>query len=206
VIREVPRFPVSFGSIVFATVSALLLVGCQSLILRSPSATASPTFVPPSATPGVAWDTLRVAMRLPRVATGASCSPSPTRGIPGISSVLGGGPVYPWGTGVIPLDQMTPEATGHDSVKVVWVIDPARYSGPALVRGERLDDGTPLLFKLSVDGPSLAELRIAGPSQQSGTSGWPEFGSYTVLPAGAGCYGYQVDGFDVAETVIFDVR
>ena len=197
--------------------AVLLLVGCGAPILPSASESATPSQTSTGATcrashcdttttPAVMWDGLRVAMRLPHLAASDSCQVSPSRPLPGITSILGDGPVAPSGTASIPLDQLgKPDASGQFLLKVVWVIDPARYAGPALVRGQRLNDGTSLLFKASIDAAVLDELQIAGPPHIFGGSPWPAYGSYTVLSA-PGCYGYQVDGFGVQETIVFEVQ
>jgi hypothetical protein len=144
-------------------------------------------------------------MTLPRVAAGGTCPTSRSKPVPGIAAVLGDGPIYPWGTGIIPLNQFVADAKGQYWIKVVWLIDDERYQGAAMVRGQRLDDGTPLLFSQTTDGRPADELRLFGASHQSGGSGWKEYGSYIVL-SDPGCYGYQVDGVGTQETLIFEVH
>jgi hypothetical protein len=144
-------------------------------------------------------------MTFPRVAAGPTCPISRSRAVPGVAAVLGDGPIYPWGTGIIRLSEFVADAEGQYRIKVVWLLDGERYRGAAMVRGQRLDDRTPLLFSRTSDDRPADELRLFGESQQSGGSGWQEYGSYTVLSR-PGCYGYQVNGFGVQETLIFEVR
>lgn len=175
-----------------------------ALSIGACTANPKPSPSPPVAPSEPSWDELRPPLQLPVYAAGDACEVAPASAVGGVTSALGEGPVRPWGTGLIRLSEFEPDPSGDYRVKVLWLIDPAQHSGPVLVRGERLDDGTPLLFATASESDPEGELRLAGNPDHSGGSGWWEFGSYTIISR-AGCYAYQINGLGIQDTVVFQV-
>ncbi len=124
--------------------------------------------------------------------------------MPNISSVLGDGPVFPWGTGLAPLEDLFFDGDVY-RLKVLWIIDQDRYGGPALIRGVQIDDASsePLVFFYPDTGP-YPELRLGLQGWVYGGTGMHEFNSGTGFP-GAGCFAYQIDGIGLRETVVVEI-
>lgn len=194
--RKLPWRPPARPAQFTLVVLALFIAGCAPNPEPSPSASVGLREPP--------WEDLRVPLELPAFAVGDTCKVAPASAVGGVASALGEGPVRPWGNGVIQLAEFEPDPSGDHWVKVVWLIDPAQYSGPVLVRGERLDDRMPILFATAPASDPEGELHLSGDPDQSGGSGWREYGSYTII-SGAGCYAYQVNGIGIQDTVVFQV-
>ena len=154
-----------------------------------------------------AGDPLRRPLHLPRIEAGERCPVSTVDpSIPfksfGIGPGLGGGPVYPVGDGTLFVART--EAGGWPGTKVLWFVH-ARYRGPVLLRGRRVDARDTLRFG---QGPRpAAELRIARgetvswTGQQPGSRGKPSF----IRVRGPGCYAVQIDGTNFSRIVVFSV-
>jgi hypothetical protein len=163
-------------------------------------------------------------LHLPRLATGLPCPVSPARTYPagaGFSSdytAVGPGPFTLTGDGTVPVD-FTPAAndeflgTGWPGMKVIWRVGP-EYTGPVLLRGERLDGPGQLRFG-SYSG-SVGQGTPPGASFQA--QAYPELGypalddtpSPVTYPSdirvqSPGCYGLQVDGTNFSEVITFAV-
>jgi len=187
--------------LVAATV-LILVAGCAAPSL-SPALAPSPM---PEWMTEIDWDPLRTPLQLPTLQAGDPCpvTPASTTSVPNVSSVLGDGPIFPWGTG-----RAAPGDLFFDGdiyrLKVLWIIDPDRYAGPALVRGARIDGPsvTPLLFFYADEGP-YAELRLGRQGWVYGGTGMHEFNSETGFP-GIGCFAYQIDGIGFHKTIVVEI-
>jgi hypothetical protein len=131
-------------------------------------------------------------------------TPASTVSVPNVASVLGDGPVFPWGTGRASLGDLFFDGDVY-RLKVLWIIDQDRYADPALIRGARIDgpSPTPLLFFYGNEGP-YAELRLGREGWVYGGTGMHEFNSGTGFP-GMGCFAYQVDGLGIQFTVVVEI-
>lgn len=178
-----------------------------------PSGTGSPTT---SATPltsaagtpdwmaSINWDGLRQPLELPVLAPGNPC-PVTSASTTEVArfTVLGSGPIYPWGSGRVSLaDLFLVERVYR--LKVLWMIDFERYDGPALIRGRQIGGPSEALVFYGRDQDGSAELRLGLEGWVSGGSGLREFNSGTGFP-GAGCFAYQVDGIELQETIVVEV-
>lgn len=149
-------------------------------------------------------------LTLPSVAAGGPCpiSPSqdvevPTAGFGGLA--LGRGPVRPVIAGpaattsssALVLKQPTAGERWYQ-FKTLWYSDPT-YPNAVLIRGRRLDQPGPIAFG---EQPSLSELVIPTGPTLNGSSGYREAPGATYL-LGPGCYGWQVDGSGLSETIVF---
>lgn len=123
--------------------------------------------------------------------------------MPGVGSVLGDGPIFPWGTNHIPLADLFDLGDYHQQ-KVLWIVDYHVYDGPVLVRGQRIGgEPEPMAF-YGLDQQATSELRLGLESWVSGGTGLREFNSGTGFP-GTGCFAYQVDGIGLTEIVVVEV-
>jgi len=179
---------------------------------------ATPTTTPGStASSSSTWASLGARpLRLPALAPGAACPITAARqGVsPDYPYAQGAGPVYAitrHASGVVTFSSaasLGDPASGYGGFKAFWEIQPA-YTGPALIRGARLDGpGAPEFngglgqTSVSPSGmePRLTELRIDGRSVSPPS--WPTWVTFTRL-ATAGCYAYQVDGTSFEEIIVF---
>lgn len=152
---------------------------------------------------GDVWATLRARpVNLPNIRANGPCPADPARAVNNAFGMgLGAGPAYPVGfdaNGVYNYSG-TIEEGGWYKLKVLWVADPARYSGPILVRGRQIDGGNVLRFGDGAD--PTAELQL-DPQTALTDSGWPDWPTYTRLRA-PGCYAYQVDGTSFTTVITF---
>ncbi len=155
-------------------------------------------------------------MRLPARSSGASCPITPERQgvLPDFPYAQGARPVYAIaenasGTVTFSSAAALGDATsGYGGFKAFWEIQPA-YTGPALIRGARIDGVGALEFNGGLDQkrastmdmePRLSELRISG--QPVTPPAWPTWVTFTRL-ALPGCYAYQVDGTSFEEIIVF---
>jgi len=188
-------------SLVVATVFALV-AGCVTPSL-SPALAPSPM---PEWMTEIDWDPLRTTLQLPTIQAGDPCpvTAASTTSVPNVSSVLGEGPIFPWGTGRASLGEDLFFDGDVYRLKVLWIIDPDRYNGPALIRGGRIDGpSAPLVFFYTDHGP-FAELRLGRQGWVYGGTGMHEFNSETGF-SGNGCFAYQVDGIGFSESVVVEI-
>jgi hypothetical protein len=182
---------------------SILLTACSSSgIAPSPiprSAAASPG-------DGLAQLELR-PLRMPAY-PGGLCLASPGKSADdfspfGTGFAAGNGPVYPVLGGYQPNTQDGSFGVGVPE-KVLWIASP-RYSGPILLRGERLGGTESVHFGASETAVTSLQLtsETAASAQGRATSaGWRNWPSYTFLTE-PGCYAYQVDGIGLSETIVF---
>ena len=166
----------------------------------SPSASPRAVVFPPTS---INWPALRRPLHLPSLAAGARCPATPTRTIvPGLAAMAGDGPLYPLTSagsgGTVYYD--APSAAGPQGVVVTWVAAPG-VTGPALVRGRRLDAPGALGFGRD----EYAELQLTpyDAGTPIGSTGYVALESdLTVIPA-PGCYAYQIDTATTSSVVVF---
>jgi hypothetical protein len=84
--------------------------------------------------------------------------------------------------------------------KTLWMV-PSTFSGPVLVRGERLDQPGDIRFN-ALGGPLLSELPISVATGSS-SSPYQEAGNWYIRFNAPGCYGLQVDWLNGTEWIIF---
>ena len=146
------------------------------------------------------WRPLRRPLHLPRLARGAHCPISAAgRAAPQAGATLGDGPAYP----VVPPNGVASlrddlRSGGWYLHKMMWVVH-RRYSGPVLVRGRQVDNGSQLRF----DRRRLPELRLPGAPAAAGR--WRYYPSQTAL-RGPGCFAVQIDGRGFSDIVLFAAR
>ena len=118
----------------------------------------------------------------------------------------GNGPVYPILGGYQPNTQDGSLSVGVPE-KVLWIASP-RYSGPILLRGQRLGGTESVHFGASETAVTSLQLTSGTAASAQGapvganTAGWRNWPSYTFLTE-PGCYAYQVDGVGLSETIVF---
>jgi hypothetical protein len=151
-------------------------------------------------------------LHLPRVSASGGC-PRTSGGLraKGVAIALGRGPVYP----VLGMAAAPPAAGGVAGLrsdfhvlgwylhKTLWAISPM-YTGPILVRGERLDQPGAVRFGAGASSPR-GSVQQSKPilRQPSDTSReWRYLPGYTLL-RGSGCYGFQIDGTGFSQVVVF---
>jgi hypothetical protein len=162
-------------------------------------------------------DGLRRPLHLPAVAPGGACPVSASHTLPagaGFNTeypAIGEGPMRLTGPGTVEFEHPPAPGSGYENTgwggqKVIWSID-AAYTGPVLLRGDRIDGAGELRFDhyLSALG-----------SQGAGGTAYPEL-AYPALegvrfvrthPSALrmqvpGCYAVQVDGTTFSEIIVF---
>jgi hypothetical protein len=86
----------------------------------------------------------------------------------------------------------------------VWIF-PTTFSGPVLVRGQRLDRAGVVRFN-DITGPLLAQLQLMVPMQAIAPPFAPpyrQYGSWYIRFDAPGCYGLQIDWSQGTEWIIF---
>ncbi|MGH2470888.1 MAG: hypothetical protein ACRDG6_00585 [Candidatus Limnocylindria bacterium] len=137
---------------------------------------------------------------LPLLGHGAACPKSTAAQLSPFTGPLAGpGPVYAAGNTIFysRLDDGTLIA------KVAWISRPD-YTGPALIRGRRIDGADQVRF--DPDRGTVTDLRFeyhTGVRAAGSDDGW-RFLPSTVLIGAPGCYGFQIDGLDWSVTIIMD--
>jgi hypothetical protein len=188
----------------------------------SPSGQASPSECDPDCRPATVLAAIKRPLRLPMLAPGASCRVSPVRRFPagaGFNTpfdAISSGTVAMVGfagpDGALVQDGDRAPGGWHDQ-KVIWVFEPS-YSGPVLLRGQRIDAPGRLGFAhyLGAQGyvggagdevphEQLFYLR-SGLTNAGGTLESYPSGVYVREP---GCYAVQVDGLGFSERLVFQV-
>lgn len=84
------------------------------------------------------------------------------------------------------------------------------YTGPALVRGDRIDGPGSINFEQDVDiepfGPSLVGEPTEMHFARGGPPGGFSWGAAITLTGGPGCYAFQIDGRDFTEHIVVEAR
>jgi len=142
-------------------------------------------------------------LNFPALAPGAACPVSSSATYPGsaVAAAFGEGPIFPV-TGGSAIGLGPAGTDGLRPGKVLWSSGP-EYTGPALIRGARLDGAGDVRFS----GGASTSLRFdldthtrAGDDKEGSVLGWRYLPSL-VYAAGAGCYGFQIDMPDRTVTV-----
>jgi hypothetical protein len=183
--------------------SRLLVMACASALVLAPASAAS-------APPADPWPSLHRRLHLPRVTPGTPCPRTPGgRSAPLVAFTLGAGPVYPVlgfsapppaAEGVVTLDERTREG-GFYRQKTLWVVS-ARYRGPVLVRGRRIDGPGVLQFWPLTPYRRELRIRAGGGSDHPKARGWRYAPAATLL-AGPGCFAFQIDGIGFSRVIVF---
>lgn len=165
-----------------------------------------PALYPPAAVVTIPQD-LNRPLHLPVVAPGAPCPRSPTRHIDtkdfGGVSLGTTGPVHP----IIAEPGARRDVVrlvpwhGWYGPKTLWYARDS-YSGPVLIRGERLDRPGTVSFGESPRYGFIADAGNPSGSGRIGVRTWP--GATWVRSPG--CYGFQVDGASFSYTITLDIR
>lgn len=205
-----------------AAIGGLFAGSPTPIVAVAPTATAIAIVTPASGgsdVPAKEWQALAARpLTLPTLAPGAACPAAQGRSVQaGFGAAIGAGPVYIVGMGTDGVLHAVPPTPGVRDVRswgyqfALFIIAPP-YDGPALARGQRLDDGSPLLFNGGIDQmkagftattPTLLRgLRLEGGAAFG--SPWANWMSYLRMRE-PGCYGIQIDGATFSETIIFSV-
>lgn len=150
-------------------------------------------------------------IKFEHLSSGAPCPVSAgKREVPKVAITIGDGPVYavpgfrelpPRPGGVVEYENgESPTVGDRYPVKVLWAVDSARHSGPIVVRGAQLDGQEELLFQ--IDGRVEAFLNLSPSGEGSADSEW-RYHPSAVLIRKPGCYGFQVDGPELSQVMIF---
>jgi hypothetical protein len=175
-----------------------------------PAARPAPTTAPlrrvtvATAPPPAIPETLRRPLRLPRLRRDGSCpaTPAPGPSKPSAGTVaavaLGDGPVYP----VL----FRNAADGRlDRTSVVYWDAPRPLGGVAIVRGHRL--GAPKdPIRFLDDNRELGLVHVLDPATAHPAGGEGLWWRTTLLRAGAGCYGIQIDGLRFSKVLVVEFR
>jgi len=156
-----------------------------------------------AAKPSDPWKQLRRPLHLPTLAAGEPCPVSDVRTRHGLAGALGADPPYPlpFPQATLDLGRAKPRSDGRWAYAARWLALP-RFAGRVLIRSRRLDRPASVGFAKRAHGRRAAELKLSfGRSR-----GWQTRGrAYLVVPS-PGCYGFQVDGLDFSNTVVFQAR
>jgi hypothetical protein len=121
--------------------------------------------------------------------------------------VAGAGPVYLMSVADEPAGSVTIEGSRADpggwrGQKAPWVAD-ARYRGPILIRGARIDAPGGVRFARAT-GDHLRELyqRRGQSVQPNGWRAWPG----SLLVRAPGCYALQIDGMSFSSVIVVRVH
>jgi hypothetical protein len=148
------------------------------------------------------------ALHLPGVRRGGPCPISVAHRLDvrfGLG--LGDGPIFaagPIARGSLRFDYPPPASSlfhGSDwgGNEVRWVASPT-YSGPVLIRGEQLDGPHAIGFTMGDPYTAYSDLQLS--TGLSDVGPWRNWLSATRLRA-SGCYGYQIDGTNFSEVIVF---
>ncbi len=146
-------------------------------------------------------------LRLPAVASGASCPAS--TGTPVVHPWIGG---VALGNGLVTaiasqagdlahgvVDLARSNVVGWYGIKTDWEIGPS-YSGWVIVRAEQLNGDGPIA---ALAGATIGPVVIPPGPTDNTFVGWREQPSGTYVK-GPGCYGFQVDGSSFSEVIVVD--
>jgi hypothetical protein len=146
-------------------------------------------------------------LRFPIVTSLANCPVSIGRTVsPNLGLAAGTGPLF-----IVAVDangnvDYVPPGHWGDNLglggmaETLWIFPPG-FSGPVLVRGQRLDAAGKVWFN-SVNGPALPQLQMMVPLDPSSPPYKP-YGGWYIRFNTPGCYGLQVDWSRGTERIIF---
>jgi hypothetical protein len=194
--------------------ATFVLAGCDVQIQpasQSPAGARSPSptqridqggNVLPAPVDAATWARLAAhPLNLTSFGPGLTCPKSSTAQVsPYTGPLAGPGPVYAAGNTAF----YTRADDGTLRAKVAWIARP-EYTGPALIRGKRLDAAGDVRFAPG-GAPIASELRFeydTGIRAAGSNEGW-RFLPSTVVIATTGCYGFQIDGLDWTVTIVMD--
>jgi hypothetical protein len=154
--------------------------------------------------PPVIPEALRRPLRLPSLRRDGSCPTTPAAGPPmpranAVAAVaLGDGPVYP----VL----FRASVDGRlDRTSVVYWDAPKPLGGVAIVRGHRLGEPSdPIRF--FQDDKKLSLIHVLDPATAHPAGSQGLWWRTTLLRAGAGCYGLQIDGPRFSQVLVVEFR
>jgi hypothetical protein len=191
--------------------AALLIAACSPALVTTPNSSpsashqAAPTDLAGNALADeTTWAELGSRpLQLSALPPGSACQTSTSATLPGsaTAAAFGEGPVYPVtggsaiGLGPLGTDGLRPG-------KVLWLSSPS-YTGPALIRGARLDGPSDVRFSGAIGTALRFDLEThtrAGDGTDGSVQGWRYLPSL-VYAADAGCYGFQIDMPDRTVTV-----
>lgn len=200
---------------------AILCGGVLFLAACSSGTTARPGGPTPTLSAANAvWVTLgNKPLHFPTVKKGAACPVSTPQGhiSPDYALVAGAGPVYFVAISSKMILPFSPASSFGDpgsqwgGAKSYWEIAPA-YTGPVLVRGQRLDGAGAVRFNGGLaqtrgnsqgTEPLLNTLQLVG--GVNGAGQWAAYVTFTRLQVN-GCYGFQVDGLTFSEIIVFTAQ
>jgi len=178
--------------------------GRRSVARPTPSTTPLPLFsivtLPPPAIP----EALRRPLRLPSLRPDGSCPATPVAGPPltranRVAAVaVGDGPVYP----VL----FRAAVDGRlDRTSVVYWDAPTPLGGVVIVRGHRLGAPTDPIRFLD-DRQELGLIHVLDPAAGLPAGREGRWWRTTLLRAGAGCYGFQIDGPWFSQVLVVEFR
>lgn len=195
-----------------ALVAAGVAIGFVVTLGRGGATTpASPSQGSTATTAADEWAPLRRPLRLPAISPGGPCPVSTTAShTPAYGAGAGAGPFFVAGMSAAGVVEYSGggEFTGSDwgGQKTLRYADPAAYQGRALIRGVRIDGPGEVRFTNYIERQDLATALQVDTStvapQPSST--WPSWIGYTRIRLDSpGCYGFQVDGVNFTEIIVF---
>jgi hypothetical protein len=177
--------------------------------MPTPSVPAAGPSATVPATEEIVGSLLARPLRLPRIAAGAPC---PVSGATARSPVaqeadargLGTGPLYPIAfyigeNATLQIGDQARGSNGLYELKVVWA-STSGHPGPVLVRVGRVDGVGRAAIALFYEADSSRGDAAVFPLTASPS----DFPSSTSV-SGPGCYGYQIDGVNLEEVIVFRV-
>jgi len=173
--------------------------------LAQPPPSTAPTQLASVATlpPPAIVEPLRRPLRLPNLRRDGSCPTTPvvgpamTAARPVAAVAVGDGPIYP---------VLFRAADGRlDQTAVVYWDAPKPLGGAAIVRGHRL--GAPSdRIRFQDDQQELGLIHVLDPAAAHPAGRAGLWWRTTLLRAGAGCYGFQIDGPGFSEVLVVEFR
>ena len=153
--------------------------------------------------PSDPWKQLRRQLHLPTLAAGEPCPVSDVRMRHGLAGVLGADPPYPlpFPQATLDLGRATPRNDRRWAYAGRWLAPP-RFAGRVLIRSRRVDRPATVGFAKAAHGRRSSELKLSFARSRR----WQTRGRVYLLVPSPGCYGFQVDGLDFSNTVVFQAR
>jgi hypothetical protein len=179
----------------------IFAAACGAPTAPTVTRTASPS--PARVVDDATWARLAAhPLTVPALVPGAACPKTATAELsPFTGPVAGPGPIYSSGNTLF----YTRAEDGSLNAKVAWISRPD-YTGPALVRGRRIDGSGDVRFAVGQGRPA-PELRFEYETyvRAAGSeAGW-RFLPSSVVAATGGCYAFQIDGVDWSIAVVMEM-